>query len=188
MCLPTDASDCEEALKALNVPADRRSVILSDSRKFRVAPWHYDPRHRRRSSFNNKWVFRQLGTYMDADGKKFGFPPPNYSPLRFVENEIAVSDVLDDALPDWVRKMASKEDDTLPGLQRPLRRSPAAASTSTPGSTPNKRRKAPGSTRKRHQSPESIALEDVTEELRIKKAELESALSSIESYRGGTAG
>lgn len=186
MCLPSDPSQCEEALKALNVPSDRRGYIVANPGKYRVAPWHFDPRHRRRSSFNNNWVFRQLGTYMDADGKKFGFPPPNYSPLRFIENEIAVSDVLDDNLPDWVRKMASKEEDVLPGLcspQRPVRRSPAAASTSTPASTPNKRRKAPGSSRKRNQSPESIALEDVTEELRIKKAELESALSSIEGLK-----
>ena len=183
MCLPTDASDCEEALKVLNVPADRRAIILSDSRNFRVAPWHYDSRHRRRSQFDNKWMFISVSArhvYRDADGKKFRFPPPNYSPKRFIENEIKVGFgdevTMGEILPSWARKMANLDVD-LPNLV------PRQGTTVTPTPSPNKRRKAPVLSRKRQESPESIELQKLMEHLEIEKKKLESALSHIDGLK-----
>ena len=184
MCLPTDVSECEEALKVLNVPADRRAVILSGSRKFRVAPWHYDPRHRRRSQFDNKWMFPAVGArhvYRDADGKKFSFPPPNYSPKKFIENEIKFGfgdDVtMGEALPAWARKMAHLEID----LHVPDLVPRQAVATPTP--SPNKRRKAPALSRKRRDSPESIEIQKLKGELEVEKKKLESALSHIDGLK-----
>ena len=180
MCLPTDPSKCDEALKSLKVPPERRRVIMTDSHKYRVAPWHYDPRHRRRSQFDNKWTFREFGTghaYRDADGKNFSFPPPNYSPRKFIDNEIKGGFAVEvETLPAWVQTMAGFDEQ----IDEPqLATTPDPTVAPTP--SPNKRRKAPAS--RKRESPEAVEIQELKEQLQIEKKKLESALSHIEGLK-----
>ena len=179
MCLPTDPSQCEEALKSLKVPPERRRAIMTDPRKHRVAPWHYDPRHRRRSQLDNKWTFREFGAgyvYSDADGKKFSFPPPNYSPSRFIECEIKDGFAVEvETLPAWVQTMAGFDEQVdEPKITK-------APDTVAPTPSPNKRRKAPAS--RKRESPEAVEISKLREQLEIEKKKVESALSHIEGLK-----
>ena len=80
MSLPQDRNLCMEATAALGIDVKRRQQISASPQNFCVAPWHYDLRHRIRDG--GKWKARKLPfgkKYTDGDGKKFVFPPPNYS-------------------------------------------------------------------------------------------------------------
>ena len=183
--LPSDPLQCREALSRLNIPSDRRSNILADPRKYRVAPWHYKKEHRMKSSDGN-WTIRKLDTYKDDDGLSFEFAPPNYNMKRFIEEEIESPCSVyprgsyDDSLPHWVKVMKRKQEDVAvtgpsqmncDNLSTPKRKA-AANSKRQKSSTPRPPRKRP--------SPEEEEINDLKEIARDLQAKLDSALSQID--------
>lgn len=156
---------------------------------------------------DGKWKLRKLANYKDRDGKYFDFPPPNHSIQSFIDNEISSLHPrggYDNTLPSWVKVvqdsvLIDRMDVDLPNRQPltpllpPNKSKQKSSSISTPSSatplpSPNKARRLAASTpsstttprppRKR-QSPEQAVLEEKDDALRLKEAELASALERI---------
>jgi hypothetical protein len=66
MSLPLRREKCIAALTALAVDPVRRQQIADSPRNFKVAHWHYSPRHRMKDPSSGKWMFRNL--YLSTGG------------------------------------------------------------------------------------------------------------------------
>lgn len=171
-------------MRVLGITDDaRKAQILKNPVAFRIAPWHFDPRHRVRAA-NGNWTIRKMPKYKDGDNKVFDYPPPNYSVQQFIDSEIEQNHVTVDTLPSWAKDMIKLHQNRMdidpPTQQR---------SNSTPAPTPNRASNkvprvvtppsAPRPPPRKRQSPIDEALEEKTDELRIKEAELASALERL---------
>uniref|UniRef100_A0A6U6KZ63 Uncharacterized protein n=1 Tax=Odontella aurita TaxID=265563 RepID=A0A6U6KZ63_9STRA len=180
--MPSDATNCKEALVQLNIPSDRRAKILDNPRAYWVAPWHYKKEHRKRSFSGKKWKLRKQLSYEDDDGVLFKFPPPNYKIQRFIDEEISgigyARGASDDVLPFWMHTLIRKQEDT-PDLQyQPNDHSTQRKEKKMKIATP----RDPRASRKRL-SPERSDLEDLEQIVHDMQAKMNSALENIERLK-----
>ncbi|KAL7552028.1 hypothetical protein ACHAWF_017126 [Thalassiosira exigua] len=104
---PLDPAQRSEAVRVLGIKSpEARKKIIEHPKQFMVAPWHYHRRHRCRKS-DGSWALRREAIYRDEEGKSFPFPPPNANVQRFIDEEIPSTGLargaIDDTLPDWFR-------------------------------------------------------------------------------------
>ena len=91
MCLPINCDKCIETITVLGIDPKNRQQIADNPKHYRVAPWHYSPRHRICDKGSGQWTFRKFADgkkYIDDDQTKFNIPPPNYSLQRFIDEEM----------------------------------------------------------------------------------------------------
>lgn len=133
---PTDEADCNEALRVLGVPAERRAKLVEDRRNVRIAPWHYKLRHRVMGE-NGKWELRRMAVYKDDDNKQFSFPPPNCNVQIFIDEEIPSNREYarggyDDTLPPWFREMINMQEASLSRTDDALQKQDARGKRKSP--------------------------------------------------------
>ena len=107
---PPKEKDSMACGKALGLTVKRtqamwKNLYKKGSKSCYIAPWHYHPQHRGRLA-NGNWYLRKMEIYVDAEGKKWSFPPPNYNVQEFIRTEIPVDDP-NRPLPAWVRRYAA---------------------------------------------------------------------------------
>jgi hypothetical protein len=95
-----------------------RLVSNDQYRGLRIAPWHFHPEHRIFDQSTAEWQLKPFTSdqkFKDSDGKVWtGFPPPNYSPNTFIEDEVGsqqmlpkdrwLGDQTGSSIPNWVHE------------------------------------------------------------------------------------
>ena len=107
--LPTKPTELEETLRVINIQSsERRKKLAEKPGNYRIAPWHYNRRHRFRG--RKGWELRKMSEYCDDSGVSFSFPPPNGSLQQFIDEEIPQFGYScggnNDTLPPWVHEVA----------------------------------------------------------------------------------
>jgi hypothetical protein len=148
MSLPPGHEKCIAALTALAVDPARRQQIVDSRRNYKVAHWHYSPRHRMKDHSSGKWMLRKPlsldgGKYIDRDRKRWDFAPPNHSLQQYIEDEIngfGWRGGYDDSIPQWVQVAVDfkKASESVPSPGRIVSPTNSESSSSTNPTTPRK--------------------------------------------------
>jgi hypothetical protein len=121
-------SQINDVILAISAKDQAKTKIETASQGCRIAPWHFDPKHRYYDEGQGTWKLKQYPNakkFRDSDGKYWhGKPPPNYPPKKFKEEELDGERTLPrekwrqcKTLPPWVAVLARSE---RKGTMRPL--------------------------------------------------------------------
>jgi len=187
--LPMDTENAKKAMKAMRMHPDNQKNILKRIEKGstpRIAPWHIHPRDRRIGP-DGRYRIVERSVYKDEEKVEYSFPPPNYHPADFVAYEVksrtngyrrGVDDGSDEALPRWVKDMAKAQAREASSASSAPSASVGAAVTPSP----KKSRKISHVAAKKRRADVNLD-EDKDEQIRLLKAQLESALFELEGVK-----
>ena len=79
--------------KSFSDTAKAKLLDEEKKRKLYLAPWHFQPDARMQHAAPGEWTVVKFGKgthFRDAESKAWiGFPPPNYNPQDFKDQEVA---------------------------------------------------------------------------------------------------
>jgi len=92
-------------------------------RDVRIAPWHFHPNHRQFDADSGTWRLKPYSStqvFVDKENKKWhGMSPPNYSPSKFLSDEVGSNRILPkdrlivavtgSNMPSWIREYRKLE-------------------------------------------------------------------------------
>ena len=85
-----------------------RKKIATNPGNFKIAPWHFDARHRYRGN-SGEWKLRRMDTCKEFERKSFPFAPPSANVAKFIEEEGMHCVNRSDTLPPWVAVLACQQ-------------------------------------------------------------------------------
>jgi hypothetical protein len=85
----------DDVIRAIGAKDLAKTKIKIGNRGCRIAPWHFDPKHRCCDKSKGTWKLKQhanAATFGDSDGKDWcGNPPPNHAPKKLFVAELSPS-------------------------------------------------------------------------------------------------